>query len=164
MPIPAVGALGIGIGRSFLGLFGGSHKKKVALEQSTNAAALEQADRELGQIELEVNAGMLKGDAIGTRLDTVKQTFAATVAPVIQETGGKCNAACVWKKQLHDKVEGLRARFKVVAQAVAKQQATVGSKLSRFFSGTAGKVVLFVVPGAFVVGALVLILRGAKRK
>lgn len=160
MPIPALAAPAIGIGRSILGsFFGGSHRKAVANEQSTNTAAQNTADSALQQVEVEVGAGMLKGEAIGARLDAIERQFGEDVAPVLKETGGKCNAACVYKKQMHDRIALLKTKYKVVAQAVENQRAKVGNRVLDFFKTTPGRIVLFVVPGAGIAALLFLALR-----
>src|SRR5258708_3711292 len=123
------------------------HAAAVKKEQATLCQAVPDANNFLRGIDAAVAQGQIDFATATQALEQGYQDFRAEIAAILQDTGGKCNAACVYEKHFRAAVEMRKQNY-----AIATAQNAVGAQ------GVAGGVVSAVTGAA---GNLVSTIRSA---
>ena len=95
--IPIVGQIIAGVGAIFAGIgkiFSG-HAQAVAREQGTLCSVVPEVNSALLAVDQDFAAGNIDYQQASIELDQIQAQFDAAVAPIRQDSPGKCNAACV---------------------------------------------------------------------
>lgn len=167
--IPFVG----GFLNSLLGAFGGHHAAAVKTEQATLCEAVPAANQFLQGIDQLFETGQLDAATALSALDQGLQNWREMVRPILKDSGGKCNAACVYekcflaciayRKQAYAaRVPGnalTRGRINYLGTAPASAGGGVQSVLAQagLTSAKQGRLAgLLLVAGAVLVGVLVV--------
>ncbi len=175
--VPVVGGL---LGSIFGGL-GAHHAAAVKTEQATLCKAVPDAANFLAGIDELVRTGQLSVTAAPAALDQGLQNWRKEVSGILKDSGGSCNAACVYekafmaciayRKQLY---AGMVTGNTTGAAAISAAQAlgpTPGSpqailQAAGFTSGSQNILAIFIIGGASLifVAVAVQILRGVKKQ
>lgn len=95
------------------------HAQAVALENRTICAAVPAANNALDVIIQAVASGAATPQQAIAALQSVESDFGSQVAPILKSSSSKCNAACVWKLELHAAVLALTSQLQDLANAPA---------------------------------------------
>jgi hypothetical protein len=184
--VPVVG----GALKTLFGLFSGHHAAAVKNEQATLCQAVPDADNFLRAVDQMVISGQLSpADAPGVLEQGYQQWRATEIAAIVKDTGGKCNAACVYELAFRAGIEKRKLDYAYMAAQSTRGASgviggvvnvltgaaqTVASAVSGGSSSAVGSVQNGIVPegqssafGFLLIGGLlvsILILSGGRKK
>jgi hypothetical protein len=121
--VPVVGKLLSGIAGAFLG----NHAAAVRNEQATLCRAVPAANNFLRGIDTAFALGQLDTATASQALDQGLQNWLGQVKPILKDTGGKCNAACVYEKAFRAAIEKRKQDYALIdAQNSSGAQGLLG--------------------------------------
>jgi hypothetical protein len=137
--VPVVG----GVLKTIFGVFGAHHAAAVRNEQATLCQAVPDANNFLRGIDTAVAQGKIDTATAIQVLEQGYQNWRGEVGAVLQDTGGKCNAACIQEK-------GFRAAIEYRKQNYALMDAQNASGAQGLLNGVvdAARGVVSTVRGA----------------
>src|SRR5262249_28280093 len=114
--VPVVGKLLSGI----VGAFTGHHAVAVRNELATLCRAVPDANNFLRQIDLAVQTGQMStADAVAAMEQGFQNWRANEIAGSLKDTGGKCNATCVYEKAFRAAIEKRKLDYAASSAAQA---------------------------------------------
>jgi hypothetical protein len=109
LTVGAAGASGIpvvgGIIAKALSIFGAHHAAAVKTEQATLCQEVPKANAFLRGIDLAVSQGQIDPDTAASALEQGYAAWRAEVGAILKDSGGQCNAACVYEKCFRAAIE-----------------------------------------------------------
>ncbi len=139
---------------SFSSLFNGAHHAQaVANEQAVLCQAVPEANGFLLQVDQALLAGQITPDEAVAQMEGAFSQWLKEVAPVYQESGSKCNAACEWGRYFRAAIEKRKQDY-----ALRDNSAARGSKgfqgQSVAASGLVGSIeTVFQKPASLLINA-----------
>jgi hypothetical protein len=115
--IPVVG----GALSKIVGIFGAHHAAAVKTEQATLCQAVPDANNFLRGIDAAIAQGQIDAPTATQAMEQGYQNWLAEVKAILQDTGGHCNAACVYEKCFRACIEKRKQDYALKATAVAAQ-------------------------------------------
>jgi hypothetical protein len=109
--VPVVG----GVLKTIFGGFTAHHKQAVATEQKTLCQAVPDANNFLRSVDAAISTGQLTLQAALQTLEEGYTNWRANLTPILKDTGGKCNAACVFEKCFRAAIEKRKQDYAVIA-------------------------------------------------
>ncbi len=113
--IPIVG----GIAKTLLGALTGHHAAAVKNEQATLCRAVPDANNFLRGIDAAVVGGQLDTATAAQALEQGFANWRAEVSSILKDTGGKCNAACVFEKAFRAAIEKRKQDYALSSNTLA---------------------------------------------
>jgi hypothetical protein len=101
--------------KTALGLFTAHHAQAVKTEQATLCQAVPDANNFLRSIDALVASGQLDTASAVGALQQGFQQWRVEVGAILKDTGGKCNAACVYEKCFQAAIEKRKLDYAAVA-------------------------------------------------
>jgi hypothetical protein len=128
----AAGAATAGIGLVTTVLLGliTHHKQAVALEQADLCQAVPDANNFLIGVDQAVAAGRLDFNSAPSILDQGLTAWRQEVGAILKDTGGKCNAACVYEKCFQACIAIRKLKYQYQAASSAQSANLPGSVVS----------------------------------
>jgi hypothetical protein len=121
--VPEIG----GLLKSLAGAFQMHHAAAVRNEQATLCQAVPAANNFLRGIDTAVSLGQMDTATAAQTLDQGFQNWLAQVKPILKDTGGKCNAACVYEKAFRAAIEKRKQDYALIdAQNSSGAQGLLG--------------------------------------
>jgi len=139
-PSITTGLIGAGLGSvpviggtlaKVFGIFGAHHANAVKTEQATLCQAVPDANNFLRGIDSAVAQGQIDFATATQALEQGYDSFRAEISGILQDSGGKCNAACVYEKHFRAAVEKRKQDYAIAtAQNAAGAQGVAGGVVS----------------------------------
>lgn len=144
--IPIVGSL-IGAAISFIGMPFQHHAQAVQTEQATLCAAVPDAQNFLALVDQYVQTAQWDHVTAIQQMEAGFESWRLEVKAILQDTGGKCNAACVYEKAFRAAIEKRKVDYlqaettfgnagKGLVNSVSNSVGGVVQKVSDFLKGT----------------------------
>jgi hypothetical protein len=94
------------------------HAGAVKREQAILCQAVPVAVAFLEGIDQLVASGQLDANTAAAAMDQGYQNWHPQIVPILQDTGGKCNAACFYEKNFQAAIAGRKQRYAMVGQGI----------------------------------------------
>jgi hypothetical protein len=108
--VPVVG----GVLKTIFGAFGAHHANAVRNEQATLCTAVPDANNFLRGIDTAIATGQLDTASAAQALEQGYQNWRGEVGAILQDTGGHCNAACIYEKAFRAAIEFRKQNFALI--------------------------------------------------
>jgi hypothetical protein len=132
--VPVIG----GALKTVFSIFTGHHAAAVKNEQATLCQAVPDADNFLRAIDQMVISGQLSPTDAAAALDQGFQQWRANeISAIVKDSGGKCNAACVYELAFRAGIEKRKLDYAMIAAQSARGASGVIGGVVNLLTGTA---------------------------